>query len=97
MAATIDMRAGGYRYIPFAFQYSGGVEALDGYRIERVTFSEPLQLAAGFAWIERFPGEQGVPLAAFCACELRSPASVHRHGLHRIQPAATPARCSAGA
>jgi hypothetical protein len=40
MAATIDMRAGGYRYIPFAFQYSGGVAALDGFRIERVTFSE---------------------------------------------------------
>ena len=73
MAATIDMRAGGYRYIPFAFQYSGGVAALDGFRIERVTFSEPLPLDAGFAWIERFFGEQGLPLAAFCACELRSP------------------------
>ena len=73
MAATIDMRAGGYRYIPFAFQYSGGVAALDGFRIERVTFSEPLPLDAGFAWIERFLGEQGLPLAAFCACELRSP------------------------
>ncbi|MGP0002074.1 MAG: hypothetical protein ACLPKW_30660 [Acetobacteraceae bacterium] len=73
MVATIDMRAGGYRYIPFAFQYSGGVAALDGFRIERATFSEPLQLEAGFAWIERFFGEQGLPLAAFCACELRSP------------------------
>jgi hypothetical protein len=73
MAATIDMRAGGYRYIPFAFQYSGGVAALDGFRIERVTFSEPLRLDSGFAWIERFFGEQGLPLAAFCACELRSP------------------------
>ncbi len=73
MAATIEMRAGGYRYIPFAFQYSGGVAALDGFRIERVTFSEPLPLDAGFAWIERFLGEQGLPLAAFCACELRSP------------------------
>ncbi|MGO9997709.1 MAG: hypothetical protein ACLPKW_08195 [Acetobacteraceae bacterium] len=72
MAATIDMRAGGYRYIPFAFQYSGGVAALDGFRIERVTFSEPLPLNAGFAWIERFLGGQGLPLAAFCACELRS-------------------------
>ena len=28
MAATIDIPAGGYRYIPFAFQYSGGVAAL---------------------------------------------------------------------
>src|ERR1700733_10300987 len=73
MVATIDMRAGGYRYIPFAFQYSGGVAALDGFRIERIEFSEPLPLATGFAWIERFLGEQGLPLAAFCACELRSP------------------------
>ena len=73
MAATVDIPAGGYRYIPFAFQYSGGVAALDGFRIERVTFSEPLPLEAGFGWIERFLGEEGLPLAAFCACELRSP------------------------
>ena len=74
MAATIDIPAGGYRYIPFAFQYSGGVAALDGYRIERVEFARPLPLAAGFAWIEQFLGREEVPLAAFCACELRSPA-----------------------
>jgi hypothetical protein len=72
--ATIDVRAGGFRYIPFAFQYSGGVAALDGYRIERVEFMRPVPLAAGFALIERFLGDQGVPLVAFCACELRSPA-----------------------
>jgi len=73
MAATIDIPTGGYRYIPFAFQYSGGVAALPGYRIERVEFAQPLPLAAGFAWIEQFLGAQGVPLVAFCACELRSP------------------------
>jgi hypothetical protein len=73
MAATIDIPAGGYRYIPFAFQYSGGVAALDGYRIERVEFAQPLPLAAGFAWIEQFLGKQGIPLVAFCACEVRSP------------------------
>ena len=74
MAATIDIPAGGYRYMPFAFQYSGGVAALDGYRIERVEFARPMPLAAGFAWIERYLGTLGVPLVAFCACELRSPA-----------------------
>ena len=72
--------AGGYRYSPHAFQYSGGVEALPGYRIERVEFSRPLALAAGFAWIERFLNEQGVPLASFCACELRSPAQFTDQG-----------------
>ena len=74
MAATIEIPAGGYRYIPFAFQYSGGVEALRDYRIERIEFTEPQPLDRGFAWIERFLTEQGVPLRSFCACELRSPA-----------------------
>jgi len=71
--ATKDT-AGGYRYIPFAFQYSGGVAALPGYRIERVEFARPVPLGAGFTWIESFLGKLGVPLPGFCACELRSPA-----------------------
>ena len=37
-------------------------------------FHTPVPLAAGFAFIERYLTEQGVPLLAFCACELRSPA-----------------------
>ncbi|HUB11167.1 MAG TPA: hypothetical protein VMB34_04350 [Acetobacteraceae bacterium] len=74
MAATIDVPAGGYRYIPGVFQYSAGVRALDGHRIERVEFMRPVALAAGFAFIERFLPGQDLPLAAFCACELRSPA-----------------------
>jgi hypothetical protein len=79
-AATKDIPAGGYRYIPFAFQYSGGVAALDGYRIERVEFVEPVPLAAGFTWIENYLGKLGVPLTAFCACELRSPAQFTEAG-----------------
>ena len=72
--ATIDVPAGGYRYIPGVFQYSAGVAALDGYRIERVEFLRPVSLQAGFDRIERFLRETGVPLTGFCACELRSPA-----------------------
>jgi hypothetical protein len=79
-AVTKDIPAGGYRYNPFAFQYSGGVAALDGYRIERVEFAEPVPLAAGFTWIENYLGKLGVPLAAFCACELRSPAQFTEAG-----------------
>ena len=75
MADTIDMPAGGYRYIPGVFQYSAGVRALDGYRIERAEFVRPVPLAAGFAFIERYLHAQGIPLAGFCACELRSPAA----------------------
>jgi len=74
MATTIDMREGGYRYIPGMFQYSAGVRALDSYRIERVEFMRPVPLAAGFAFIEQYLPREGLPLAAFCACELRSPA-----------------------
>jgi hypothetical protein len=73
MAKTIDLPAGGYRYLPFAFQYSGGVAALDGHRIERVELARPLPLAAGFAWVEAYLRREGVPLTGFCACELRSP------------------------
>ena len=84
---TIEVPGGGYRYIPGVFQYSAGVAALDGFQIERVTFQTPVPLAGGFAFIERYLTEQGVPLLAFCACELRSPGAIHRGRVHRVQPA----------
>ena len=71
--ATQAFAAGGYRFIPAVFQYSGGVAAEAGYRIERVQFRRPVALAAGFERIKRIIGERGRPLTAFCACELRSP------------------------
>jgi hypothetical protein len=74
MTEVIEVPDGGYRYIPGVFQYSAGVGALDGFQIERVTFQTPVPMAAGFAFIERYLAEQGVPLTGFCACELRSPA-----------------------
>ena len=55
--STIDVPAGGYRYIPGVFQYSAGVRAMDGFRIERVEFMRPLPLQAGFTFIERFMAE----------------------------------------
>ncbi len=73
MTATIEVPNGGYRYIPGVFQYSGGVAALDGFEIQRMTFQSPVPLAEGFAFIERFMKWQNVPLLNFCACELRSP------------------------
>jgi len=65
---------GGYRYIPAVFQYSGGVAAEPGFRIERVRFQRPVPLEEGFRRIARMITEAGRPLTAFCACELRSPA-----------------------
>jgi hypothetical protein len=72
MTATIDRQ--GYRYIPGPFQYSAGVAALPGYAIERVRFANPVPLIEGFQRIETFLHDAGLPLTAFCACELRSPA-----------------------
>ena len=70
---TIEVfAAGGYRFIPAVFQYSGGVAAEPGFRIERVMFRRPLPLAQGFRRAESFIKARGRPLTAFCACELRS-------------------------
>ncbi len=72
MGGTVD--GAGFRYIPGPFQYSAGVAALPGFAIHRVRFTNPVLLTEGFARIEAFLGTQGLPLTAFCACELRSPA-----------------------
>src|SRR5436190_4162807 len=66
--------AGGYRYIPAVFQYSGGVAAEPGFAIVRVRFHRPVPLAQGFARIKEVIRAAGRPLTAFCACELRLPA-----------------------
>jgi len=66
-------RDGGYRFIKGVFQYSGGVAAEPGFRIERARLRRPLPLAQGFAVAEAHLKALGRPLLAFCACELRSP------------------------
>jgi hypothetical protein len=70
---TTDFAAGGYRYVPGVFQYSAGVAALPGFRIERAMFQTPVPLAEGFPRIEAFLAGLGRSVTAFCACELRSP------------------------
>src|SRR3954454_9962484 len=71
MSNTIERDT--YRYIPGPFQYSAGVAALPGFAIERVRFANTVPLQEGFRRIEAHLGAAGVPLTAFCACELRSP------------------------
>jgi hypothetical protein len=71
--STLAFEAGGYRYIPGVFQYSAGVAAADGFRIERVTFRRPVPLREGFARIAAHLRAVSRPPTAFCACELRSP------------------------
>src|SRR5215472_5812739 len=64
--------AGGYRFISHQFQYSGGVAAEPGFRIERARFARSLPLADGFDAVEAYLAGIGRPATAFCACELRS-------------------------
>jgi hypothetical protein len=78
--STSDFPAGGYRYIPGVFQYSAGVAPLDGFRIERVSFRRPVPLREGFDRIAAHLTAAGRPLAAFCACELRSPEPMSEEG-----------------
>jgi hypothetical protein len=73
MAEVRLFQPGNYRFITHAFQYSGGVEAMEGYAIERARFAKPLPLAEGFAAAEAHMARHGRPPTSFCACELRSP------------------------
>jgi hypothetical protein len=80
MAAVDDFTAGGYRFIPGGFQFSGGVAAAKGYEIKRFRFRAPVPLVDGFARIEKTIMGAGRPLTAFCACELRSPGQFTEQG-----------------
>ena len=70
---TQPFAGGGYRFLPGVFQYSGGVAAEPGFRIERARFAKLLPLDAGFAAIETYLAGLGRPVLAYCAAELRSP------------------------
>jgi hypothetical protein len=80
MPETAEFAAGGYRFIPDVFQYSGGVAAQGGYMIERVRFKTPVPLKRGFERVEEIIKAAGRPLTSFCACELRSPAPFTEQG-----------------
>ncbi|MFO1059194.1 MAG: hypothetical protein U1E53_19785 [Dongiaceae bacterium] len=80
MSDVIAFPAGGYRFLKGVFQYSAGVAALPGHRIERVRFAEVVPLAAGFERVAAHLRAAGRPPTAFCACELRSPAPFDEAG-----------------
>jgi len=77
---TIDVPPGGYRFIPGVYQYSAGVAALPGFALERIRFAETVPLMEGFRRIAAYLDGAGLPKAAFCACELRSPAPFTEEG-----------------
>jgi hypothetical protein len=85
---TAVFAAGGYRYIPAVFQYSGGVAAERGYEIRRARFhTPPVTIADGFARIAEHLEAVGRPLTAFCACELRSPGQFTESGFEAFNTA----------
>jgi hypothetical protein len=69
----LDFKPGGYRYLPSVFQYSAGVAAMPGYRIEQVQFVRPVPLDDAFKFVESHLARIGRPSVAFAHCELRSP------------------------
>lgn len=78
---------GNYRFVPGVFQYSAGVAAEPGFRIERVRFMNVVPLAEGFRLIEETLKAAGRPLTAFCACELRSPKPFDEAGFEAFNKA----------
>lgn len=74
----------GYSYIPAVFQYSAGVVASDGYRINRVIFPDNPALEVGYDRIARFLVERGLEYTALCACELRSPEPLSVDGFEQF-------------
>lgn len=73
MPDVLTCSDGGYRFIKGVFQYSAGVAAQPGWKIVRARLATPLALNEGLTRIEAHLKAQGRPIAAFCACELRSP------------------------
>jgi hypothetical protein len=80
MSGAVAFAPGGYRYMPGVFQYSGGVAAEPGWRLERVRFARPVPLEEGFARIAATLAAAGRPTTAFAACELHSPAPFSESG-----------------
>jgi hypothetical protein len=74
MSNVKPVPVGGYRFIEGVFQYSAGVASEPGFIIERARFRKVKPIREAFAAVERHLAGKGRPLAAFCACELRSPA-----------------------
>ncbi len=80
MAEVIGFADGGYRFVKGVYPYSAAVAPLPGFAVERARFHRPLPLTEAFAAIEAHLASLGRPMAAFCACELRSPAPFSEAG-----------------
>lgn len=73
MYKLLEFKAGNYTYLPSVFQYSAGVVASPGYRLEQVRFKQAVPLSEGFNAVEKHLRAISRPPTAFAHCELRSP------------------------
>ncbi len=73
MSALIPFPDGGFSFLEGGFPYSQGVVALPGFAIERVRLLRTVPVMPGFELIANYLKENGRPLTALCAAELRSP------------------------
>ena len=80
MYDTVLNAEGAYRYAKGVFQYSAGVCAEPGFRIERVQFTDPPRLDEGFDRIVEHLKGKSRPNASLCAIELRCPAPLSEAG-----------------
>lgn len=80
MHDLIDFSEGGYRFIKGSANYSLGVAALSGFRLERARFQSPVPLEAAFRRMAEVITAAKRPLSALAACELRSPAQFTEAG-----------------
>lgn len=80
MSEVTSLPQAGYRFIKGVFQYSAGVAALPGFSLRRIRLRRVLPLQEGFDFIESHLRSEGLAPAAFCACELRSPAPFTEEG-----------------
>jgi hypothetical protein len=74
MSSPVTLADRGYRFAPYAMQYSGGVAAEAGHRLVRVRLQRMLPMAEGWRAIAAWLASHGLPRTALIACELRSPA-----------------------
>ena len=86
MPAVQSFAPGGYRFITHAFQYSGGVAAEPGFRIERARFANPPPLADGFDAIEAHLNRHRPPADRVLRLRTALAGAVHRGRLCRVQP-----------
>lgn len=73
MSSPSIFAPGNFSYLPSVFQYSAGVMAEPGYRLEQIRFKKPVPLQDGFKAVESRLHSLGRPFTSFAHCELRSP------------------------